>query len=93
MKGKKALLGHRLFLYQSVLSISRPQLLLVLLEIWGERMLGCWDMGNVTAVLVIIKGTGYLRDTMVAEKQKSHSVDFLCIRNINITALTLLEMR
>lgn len=62
---QKPLLGNCLFLYQPVPPCSRPQLPLVMLDIQGGRLLGCWEKGNVTAVLVIIKGSGYLRDILI----------------------------
>lgn len=62
---QKPLLCHSLFLYQSVPRTSRSQLLPALLEIQGGRLLGCWEKGNVTVVLVIIKVSGYLRGILI----------------------------
>lgn len=92
---QKPLLSHSLFLYQSVPSTSRPQLLLVLLEI-GGRLLGCWEKGNVTAALVIIKGSGYLGGIQiytVCWRAEELFFRLSFISNIDITAPSLLKMK
>ena len=93
LKNRKPFIGYFYPCFPPFLPLNL-QLLFLLLELWGEKLVECWKI-SVAAVLVTIKWSVYLQDSMTCTGcwKRKERVCKLYIRSSNVKAPTSLKMR